>query len=110
MLTQVISVFTYKPIIDIIAEVLTKKDNQVYELLMEEFKTEASEFRITIHEKLLEEKANNEKQPSKNIFREAIFEYLNSKDTDLLVLPASCLISVLMKNQSIFFSSFFWKL
>jgi len=93
LLAQVISVFSHPTLVNIIVAILASPHDATYKALMEEFKTDASETKITYHR---EESAT---EGGENMFKDAVLDYLNAKDTDLLALPALCLLTTIVKNK-----------
>ena len=154
LLSQVMSVFQYKPITSTLAAVLMNPDREFYDSLINEFKSERSETYLESYQikygggspknvtenktKLLNDQTRLPKNAvinpplrtisdsyfvnirrnqssdktikfglkkdissdgnKKNIFQEAILQYLNAKDIDLLALPAICLLHMIIKN------------
>jgi len=98
LLAQAVTVFSHTTLINLLVAVLASPTDAVYQALTEELKLESSEVKITL--KPLEHITSEEGTP--NVFKLAILDYLNAKDTDLLALPALCLLMVLMKNKGAF--------
>jgi len=105
-LTHIISAFTYKPIVTVVIEILTRNDSLIYDLLLEEFKDPSSEFKINLLEKLSSEENNQLGREGQNIFRKRIFDFLNVKEHDFETLHACCLIYVILRNGGLLFLFF----
>jgi len=101
-MAQVISVFSHPTLINIIVAILASPHDDAYQALMEEFKTDASETKITFN------RAEGATEGSGNMFKDAVLDYLNAKDTDLLALPALCLLTTIVKNKGAIFFFFFF--
>ena len=97
LLAQVVSVFSHSSLINLLVAVLVSQNDTTYKALIEEFKLETSEVKITSDPSLCMTSGGS---PA-NIFRLAILDYMNAKDTDLLALPALCLLMAIMKNKAI---------
>jgi len=98
LLAQAVTVFSHTTLINLLVAVLASPTDAVYQALTEELKLESSEVKITL--KPLEHITSEGGTP--NVFRLAILDYMNAKDTDLLALPALCLLVAMQKNTGTF--------